>query len=49
MPYGAGGPVDVIARKLSLQMSSKFGHGVLVEKKTSANTITGSDLMANAS
>lgn len=48
VPYGAGGPIDVIARKLSLQMSSRFGQSVIVENKPGANTIIGSDLVAKS-
>lgn len=47
VPYGAGGPIDVIARKLALQLGARLGQNVIVENKPGADTIIGSDLVAN--
>jgi tripartite-type tricarboxylate transporter receptor subunit TctC len=44
--FAAGGPTDVIARVVAQDMTEAFGHAVIVENRTGANAIIGTEYVA---
>jgi tripartite-type tricarboxylate transporter receptor subunit TctC len=48
VPFGAGGPVDIIARMLSDKLSALWGQNVLVEYKPGAGSVVGIDAVAKS-
>jgi tripartite-type tricarboxylate transporter receptor subunit TctC len=48
VPFSAGGPTDVVARRLAIAMSATLGRNVIVENKASAGGIVGSQGVARA-
>lgn len=48
VPYGAGGPVDTMARTLSQVMSTSLGQPVVIENVTGANGVIGVNRVVNA-
>ena len=48
VPYGAGGPVDTMARTLSQVMSASLGQPVVIENVTGANGVIGVNRVVNA-
>lgn len=48
VPYAAGGPTDVIARKLGAMLSGRLGQQVIVENKSGAGGVIGVDAVVNA-
>ena len=49
VPYGAGGPTDVIGRLFAQQMSERLGRQIVVENVAGAGGMTGASRVANAS
>ena len=48
VPYGAGGPTDVIGRLFAQQMSERLGRQIVVENVAGAGGMTGANRVANA-
>src|SRR5947209_3442967 len=48
VPYGAGGPTDVIGRLFAQQMSQSLGRPIVVENVAGAGGMTGANRVANA-
>lgn len=48
VPFPAGGPVDVVSRKIGALLSKRMGQPVLVDNRPGANTILGADAVAKA-
>ncbi|MDB5822683.1 MAG: hypothetical protein JWR21_1387 [Herminiimonas sp.] len=48
VPFSAGGPTDVVARRLAIAMTTTLGRTVIVENKASAGGIVGSQGVARA-
>src|SRR5689334_15305501 len=48
VPYGAGGPTDVIGRLFAQQMSERLGRQIIVENVAGAGGMTGANRVANA-
>lgn len=48
MPTAPGGPVDVIGRIVSEQMSQRLGQPVVIENRPGAGSIVGSKAAASA-
>ncbi len=48
VPYGAGGPTDVIGRLFAQQMSEGLGRQIIVENVAGAGGMTGANRVANA-
>ena len=48
VPYGAGGPTDVIGRLFAQQMSERLGRQIIVENVPGAGGMTGANRVANA-
>jgi len=48
VPFPAGGTTDVIARSLVPALSKSLGQSVLVENRTGANTVIGTELVLRA-
>jgi tripartite-type tricarboxylate transporter receptor subunit TctC len=48
IPFGAGGPTDVVGRVLFEQISQQLGRRIVVENRTGAGVVTGADLVAKA-
>jgi tripartite-type tricarboxylate transporter receptor subunit TctC len=48
VPFGAGGPVDIIARMLSDKLSALWGQNVLVEYRPGAGSVVGIDMVAKS-
>lgn len=46
--YSAGGPTDVLGRIVAQKVSANIGQTMLVENRPGANSIIGTDLVANA-
>ena len=47
-PFSAGGGVDIVARYLAQKLSEKWGQQVVVDNRTGATGIIGTDLAAHA-
>ena len=48
VPYGAGGPVDIVGRIMSARLSEILGQQVIVENSVGAGGMTGSSRVAKA-
>jgi tripartite-type tricarboxylate transporter receptor subunit TctC len=48
VPYAAGGPTDAFARVLAEQWGKQLGEPMLVENRTGAGTVVGTDYVAKA-
>jgi tripartite-type tricarboxylate transporter receptor subunit TctC len=48
VPTGAGGVTDILARILAERMRGGFGHQVIVDNRTGAGGIVGTDIVAKA-
>ena len=48
MPFGPGGPTDIVARLLAQHLSPRLGQPVIVENRAGANGIIGSEIVARA-
>lgn len=48
VPFGAGGPSDVVARLMALKLGERWGQSVVVDNKPGANTIIGATDVARA-
>ena len=48
MPFGPGGPTDIVARLLAQHISTRLGQSVIVENRAGANGIIGSEIVARA-
>lgn len=48
VPYAAGGPTDTFARSLAESWSRKLGTNVIVENRTGAGTMVGTEVAAKA-
>lgn len=48
VPFPAGGPVDGVARALSVKLADALGQSVLVENRPGGNTMIGTDAVAKA-
>jgi len=48
IPYAAGGPTDTFARALAESWSAKLGNTIIVENKTGAGTLVGTEAAAKA-
>src|SRR6476646_1413818 len=48
VPFGAGGPADLLARILATQMQAKFGQPVVVENRAGAGGSIGTNYVAKA-
>jgi tripartite-type tricarboxylate transporter receptor subunit TctC len=48
VPYGPGGPTDVVARLLSVPMQGSLKHTVIVENRPGAGSMIGARYVANA-
>jgi tripartite-type tricarboxylate transporter receptor subunit TctC len=48
VPYGPGGPVDILARILGERMAPKLGKPVIIETKPGANTLVGTRVVLEA-
>lgn len=48
VPYAAGGPTDAFARALAATWSAKLGQTILVENRTGAGTLVGTEFVAKA-
>ncbi|HWL28988.1 MAG TPA: tripartite tricarboxylate transporter substrate-binding protein, partial [Burkholderiaceae bacterium] len=48
MPYAAGGLSDILARALAQELSDELGQSVVVENKTGAGGVIGTDIVAKA-
>ena len=48
VPYGVGGSTDVLTRIVAQKLSEKIGVAVFVDNKAGANTMIGTELVANS-
>ena len=48
VPYAAGGPTDVIARKLGVLLSSRLGQPIVIENKGGAGGVIGVDAVVKS-
>jgi tripartite-type tricarboxylate transporter receptor subunit TctC len=48
VPFGAGGPSDILARILAQRMTLEWGQPVIVENRTGAGGIIGADFVAKS-
>ncbi len=48
MPFGPGGPTDMVARVLADRLAKHWGEAVVVENRAGANGIIGTSAVANA-
>ena len=48
LPYGAGGPADVMVRALAQSLSESWGQPVIVDNKPGANEIVAADIVAKS-
>jgi tripartite-type tricarboxylate transporter receptor subunit TctC len=47
-PYGVGGPVDTIAREVSVALAQELGQQVVVDVKSGGGTVIGANIVAKA-
>src|SRR5690606_28491406 len=47
-PYAAGGPADILARKLAQQLEERLGQSVVVENRPGAGATVGTGYVARA-
>lgn len=47
-PYGVGGPVDTIAREVSVAMAKELGQQIIVDVKSGGGTVIGANIVAKA-
>jgi tripartite-type tricarboxylate transporter receptor subunit TctC len=48
VPFAAGGPLDLMARKVALKLGDSLGVSVIVDNRAGANGIIGSDMVAKS-
>ncbi len=48
VPFPAGGPADVLGRVITQKLSESFGRPVIIDNRSGANGIIGTDLVAKA-
>jgi tripartite-type tricarboxylate transporter receptor subunit TctC len=48
VPFAAGGPTDIVARKLAERVSLRLGQSVIVENRPGAGTLIGTEAVLNA-
>src|SRR6187402_1565994 len=48
VPFAAGGPTDIVTRKLAERLSPKLGQPVLVDNRPGGNTVIGTEAVLNA-
>jgi tripartite-type tricarboxylate transporter receptor subunit TctC len=48
VPYGVGGGTDILARRIGLELSRKFGQSVVIDNRGGAGTAIGSAMVARA-
>ncbi len=48
VPFAAGGPTDIVARKLAERVSLRIGQSVIVENRPGAGTLIGTEAVLNA-
>jgi tripartite-type tricarboxylate transporter receptor subunit TctC len=48
VPFPAGGPTDAVARAFGARFSEAFGHQVLIDNRSGANTIVAAELVAKS-
>lgn len=48
VPFAAGGPTDVLARSLAMELSARLGQSVIVENRAGGGSNIGYDAMARA-
>lgn len=48
VPYAAGGSTDILTRQISVRVTARLGQSVVVENRTGANGIIGTDVVAKS-
>lgn len=48
VPYAAGGSTDTLARIVGAQLGERFGHQIVIDNRTGAGTIIGTEIVAQA-
>jgi len=48
VPFAPGGPADVLGRVIGQKLSEEFGHQVVIDNRSGANTIVGAQAVARA-
>jgi len=48
VPFAPGGPADVLGRVIGQKLSEEFGHQVIIDNRSGANTIVGAQAVARA-
>ncbi|MBI3918624.1 MAG: hypothetical protein HY322_16650 [Betaproteobacteria bacterium] len=47
VPYGAGGPGEIVARLVGTKLSQKLGQPVVIDIRPGAATIVGTEIVAD--